>query len=123
MKNVLLLYLALHLFIFTQAQKFTSEKGEISFFSDAVIEDISAQNNMAGSLFSATSADVNKLSIHGVTRDVDLPGTLEFAGGKTILKSKFMVMLKDYDIKIPKLVWQNIAEEIEVKIEFIYKPL
>jgi hypothetical protein len=32
------------------------------------------------------------------------------------------VKLVDYKIKIPQIVWQNIAEEVEVTIEFIMKP-
>lgn len=162
----------------TFAQKFTSEKGEISFFSDAAIEDIYASNNMIGSLFNAASGElvyivkikdfkfdkslmrehfnekymetekfpkstfqgkisgfkpnisgpqpvkaVGKLNIHGVDKQVEIPGTLEITGGKVNLKSKFIVKLADYNIKIPTLVWQNIAEEIEVRVDFTYKPL
>ncbi len=160
------------------AQKFSTEKGTISFFSDAAIEDITAENTMVGSLFNSTTGELvyivkikdfifpkalmrehfnekymetekfpkalfngklkgynvstkgeqnvtatGKLTIHGVTRDVQVPGTISFDGGKATMKAKFMVALKDYDIKIPKLVWQNIAEEIEVTIDFAYKPM
>ncbi len=161
-----------------EAQKFAAEKGTISFFSDAAIEDIEAVNNMVGSLFNGGTGElvyivkikdfkfdkslmrehfnekymetekfpkstfqgkvvgfrvnspgeqkvraVGKLLIHGVTKDIDIPGTIEFTGGKVMVKSKFMVKLKDYNIKIPQLVWRNIAEEVEVKIDFIYKPV
>ena len=161
-----------------EGQKYSSEKGLITFFSDAAIEDIKAENNMVGSLFNATSGElvyivkikdfkfekslmrehfnekymetekfpkstfqgklvgfnptahgeqkvraVGKLNIHGVTRDIDIPGTIEFSSGKAVMKSKFMVKLADYDIKIPKLIWQNIAEQVEVKIDFTYKSL
>jgi hypothetical protein len=64
-----------------------------------------------------------KLMIHGVSRDVDIPGTVNFVNGKPVLKSKFMVKLADYNIKIPKLIWQNIAEVIEVQIDFTYKAI
>jgi polyisoprenoid-binding protein YceI len=66
---------------------------------------------------------VGKLNIHGVTRDIDVPGTAEFNGGKLVTKSKFKVRLEDYSIKIPTLVWQNIAEEVEVRVDFTYKPI
>lgn len=160
------------------AQKYTSEKGMISFFSDAAIEDIEAVNTMVGSLFNGTTGELvyivkikdfrfakslmrehfnekyletekfpkstfigkitgynantaaeqkvnanGKLTIHGVTKDINVPGTLHFVNGKVMMKSKFMVKLADYNIKIPTLVWQNIAEEVEVKIEFTYKPI
>jgi polyisoprenoid-binding protein YceI len=64
-----------------------------------------------------------KLTIHGVTREINFPGTIEVIPGKLVARSKFMIKLEDFKIKIPQLLWQNIAEEVEVKVEFIYKPL
>jgi polyisoprenoid-binding protein YceI len=63
-----------------------------------------------------------KLTIHGVTRDVTIPGTIEVTSTKIVIKAKFLVKLADYKIEIPKLLWQNIAEQVEVTIEFVYKP-
>ena len=65
---------------------------------------------------------VGKLTIHGVSNDVDLPGTIEVSGSKLIMKSKFMVKVADYKIEIPQLLWQNIAEQVEVTVEFTFKP-
>ena len=63
-----------------------------------------------------------KLTIHGVTREVELPGTAEITPDKKIsVKSVFMVKLADHNITIPQLLWQNIAEQVEVKVEFIFK--
>jgi polyisoprenoid-binding protein YceI len=64
-----------------------------------------------------------KLTIHGVTRDIDVPGTIEVAGKKITMKSKFMVKVADYDITIPQLLFQNIAEQVEVTVDFTYKPM
>jgi polyisoprenoid-binding protein YceI len=63
-----------------------------------------------------------KLTIHGVTKEVETTGTVEFVNGKAIAKSKFIVLLKDYDIKIPQLLWKNIAESIDVTIDVTDKP-
>lgn len=63
-----------------------------------------------------------KLTIHGVTRDVEIPGTIEVQTGILKMQSKFMVKLKDYSVKIPKLMWQNIAEQVEVTVDLTYKP-
>jgi polyisoprenoid-binding protein YceI len=63
---------------------------------------------------------VGKLTIHGVTRNVDIPGTIQIQGKTLALKSKFTVKLVDYNIKVPQIVWQNIAQEIEVSINFLY---
>jgi len=160
------------------SQKFTTESGVISFFSDAPVEDISASNQAVGSLFDAASGELvfvvpikdfqfekrlmrehfnekymethkfpkasfkgkmtgyevakagaqevtvaGALTIHGVTRDIRVKGSVQFSGGKLNASSKFMVKLADYNISVPQLVWQNVAEEVEIKIEFIYKSL
>lgn len=63
-----------------------------------------------------------KLTLHGITKDIEVPGTLEEASGKITMKAKFIVKLEDYNIAIPKLLFQNIAETIEVSIDFTYKP-
>lgn len=64
-----------------------------------------------------------KLTIHGVTNDVDIPGTIHFEEGKVIMKSQFVVRLQDYNIRVPQIVWQNIAQEVEVTVEFFYRPV
>ena len=38
------------------------------------------------------------------------------------MKSKFIVKLEDYKIKIPQLMWQNIAEQVEVTVDFTFSP-
>lgn len=63
-----------------------------------------------------------KLTIHGVTKEAEIPGTIEINGGKLIMKSKFIVKLEDYNVKIPQLMWQNIAEQVEVTVDFTFKP-
>ena len=62
-----------------------------------------------------------KLTIHGITKDVEINGKFEIVGERVKMDSKFMVALEDYEIEIPKLLWQNIAEVIEVTIAFEYK--
>ena len=64
-----------------------------------------------------------KLTIHGVTRDIDAPGTLQIEGNTVNVKSSFMVKLVDYNIKVPQIVWQNIAQEVEVTVQFLYRPV
>lgn len=79
--------------------------------------------------FDASSTEVQhvkaigKLTIHGRTRDIDVPGTVEKRGDKLLMNSKFIVRLEDYKVKIPTLMWQNIAEQVEVTIEFTFKPM
>jgi polyisoprenoid-binding protein YceI len=64
-----------------------------------------------------------KLEMHGVTQEVTLPGTLKVKGGEVTLTSNFKVKLADYKIKVPSLYVKNIAEEIDVDVTAILKPL
>ena len=159
-------------------KRFFSEKSNITFFSEGVIEEIKASNTKVTSILDLQSGEVayllspkdfqfekklmqvhfnekymesekfprstfkgkilghdasstnlqqvkavGQLSIHGVTRDVNIPGTLQIEGNTVTLKAKFMVKLIDYNIKVPQIVWQNIAQEVEVSVNFLYRPV
>ena len=66
---------------------------------------------------------VGKLTIHNVTKDVKIPGSISIKNGKINMDSKFTVRCADYAIKIPKLVMVKVAEEIQVTINNSYNPL
>ncbi len=158
------------------AQKLTVEKSKVVFFSDAAIEDITAENKKASGIFNQDNGEivfsipisgfkfakalmqehfnekymesdkypkatfqgkvegfskdapsgpakaVGKMTIHGVTKDVEIPGTMTKQGNKLQMNAKFMVKLADYNITIPQLLWQNIAEQVEVTVDFTFKP-
>ena len=159
-------------------QRYFAEKAGITFFSDGVVEDISATNQKVTSIFDVVGGEVayllsikdfqfpnklmqvhfnekymesekypkssfqgkitgfnfsaggkqqvkatGKLTIHGVTKDVDIPGTIEVNGNRLAFLSKFVVKLVDYNIKVPQIVWQNIAQQVEVSVDFVYRPL
>lgn len=63
-----------------------------------------------------------KLTIHGVEQEIEHSGEMTYHEGKITLNHFFEVAIKDYKIKIPKVLWQNIAEVIEVKLTFEYAP-
>lgn len=62
-----------------------------------------------------------KLTVHGITKEIDVPGTFQLHEGRITLKSTFKIKLEDYEIRIPKLLWQNIAEQVEVTVNLTYK--
>ncbi|MGK7392405.1 MAG: YceI family protein [Candidatus Cyclobacteriaceae bacterium M2_1C_046] len=159
------------------AQRFVSQEGRIIFFSDAVVEDIEAENKTGVSLIDfkeqtivfllkvrdfnfakalmqehfkekyieadkypksefkgkfsgfdpskSGNQEVNAtgtLTIHGVTQPVEAKGIMRREGNLIYLKSEFYIKLADYNIKIPQVLWQNIAEEVLVTVQFIYRP-
>lgn len=57
-----------------------------------------------------------KLTLHGVEQERIIKSTVKVSDGKIHISSKFTVLLKEHDIDIPRIVFQKIAEEIEVKI-------
>jgi hypothetical protein len=173
----LLLVCTFFLTSYSFGQKYLVEKSLIVFFSDAAIEDITADNKKASGIFNPATGDIvfsvpiaefqfekslmqehfnekymesdkfpkstfqgtvsdfdtssgasqnakatGKLTIHGITRDVEIPGTIEKQKDKLLMKAKFIVKLADYKIEIPQLLWQNIAEQVEVTLDFTFKP-
>lgn len=160
------------------AQKYKSDFSIVSFFSDATVEDIKAENSKAVSLFNSATGDIafsisisdfefekslmqehfnekymesdkypkasfqgvlggfdlasegeqkvtatGKLTIHGVTKEVSIPGVFISKKNQLETSATFMIQLADYKVKIPQLMWQNIAEAVEVTIRFRYKAL
>ena len=57
------------------------------------------------------------LKIHGVANEVEVNGSLEKTSDSLIINATFVIQLKDYKIKIPRVVMYNIAEEIEVTVK------
>jgi len=69
-----------------------------------------------------TAQAKGQLNIHGVSREVEIAGTAELKDNKILLAAKFIVRLEDHKIKIPQLLWKNVAESVEVTIDFTLKP-
>jgi hypothetical protein len=65
---------------------------------------------------------MGKLTIHGKTQTVKETGIFEIKGSHIKASTKFNILVKDYDIKIPRAVIKNIAEEVEVHVNITLKP-
>ncbi|MEN9961519.1 MAG: hypothetical protein RL045_1773 [Bacteroidota bacterium] len=59
-------------------------------------------------------------TIHGVTRPIELKGTIVSTGSGLALTCSFEVKLVDYKIDIPKIVFAKIAEVIKVSSKLNY---
>ena len=164
--NKLAIFLFLTLSVQVNAQRFTAKNGEINFFSETPIEDISAVNNKVSAVFDASTNDLvfqlnitdfkfpialmqehfnenylesdlypkskfigrvvnimdeqatvsGDLTIHGITNSIKVVGSFIKSKNSVLINSQFIIKLKDYNIKIPKIVMYKIAEEIEVKV-------
>ncbi|MEO6838143.1 MAG: YceI family protein [Ginsengibacter sp.] len=61
------------------------------------------------------------IMIHGVTKNITIPGTITIKNGNISATSSFDLLVKDYNIKIPSIVTNKIAESIEVKVSCDYE--
>jgi hypothetical protein len=70
----------------------------------------------------AVSAE-GDFTIHGKAQHRLLSGVFQVLPDKRlILRGKFLVRPADHDIKIPQMLWQKIAEEVEVRFFGQYRP-
>ncbi|MCW3121691.1 MAG: polyisoprenoid-binding protein [Flavipsychrobacter sp.] len=58
-----------------------------------------------------------KLTIHGVTKDVNVPGTIAVKGNTVAVKAKFSVKLNDYNIDIPAMVADKVGKDATITLE------
>jgi len=177
MKNYFLSFFLL-LGLSSFAQIYVSKSCEISFFSEAPLENIEAINKAAAPILNTATGDIQvripirsfkfkkelmeehfnenymetekfefstfkgkinekidytkngdhkvtvtgKLEIHGVTKDRTFDGTVSIKDGIIVISSKFKVRIADHNIKVPSMYVQNIAEEVEVKINSTLEP-
>jgi hypothetical protein len=61
-----------------------------------------------------------ELDVHGVKQNRTIPGTITVKGGVITITSEFMVKCADHHIEIPKIVFHNIAESIQMKVSATY---
>jgi polyisoprenoid-binding protein YceI len=64
-----------------------------------------------------------KLTLHGITKDVDVTGTIKLASGKLLAHSKFSILLSDYGINIPSVVKDKLSNIVAIDIECATEPL
>jgi polyisoprenoid-binding protein YceI len=158
----------------TQAQKFYTKNGNISFSSKASLESIAASSNQVTAIivpatgdmqfsvlvntfhfekalmeehfnetymesdkypkasFKGKITDLTKvnftkdgtynvtvsgdLTMHNVTKKTTTPGTVTIKAGKIAAAAQFVVKLADYKIEVPKVVRNNIAETVTIKV-------
>ena len=85
------------------------------------IDNISAIDlNTDGEYTAQVSGD---MTIHGVTKPVSTTGKLIVSNGTIQATSTFEIAVADYEIKIPKVVKDNIAEIVEIRVAIDYKRL
>jgi len=88
-----------------------------AYYSGKIIEDIDLSKD--GDFMVRTKG---KLSIHGVEHECIIKCHLICKKGAISVKSDFVVLLADYNIKIPRIVCDKISPEIYVSVTALLTP-
>jgi polyisoprenoid-binding protein YceI len=94
-----------------------SDKYPNAAFSGKVKEDIAWTKD---GTYPATVE--GSLKIHGVKKDKTYTGTVTVKGEQISVETNFPVAIKEFDITIPKVVFQNVADTIRVKLNVNFQP-
>lgn len=62
-----------------------------------------------------------RLSLHGVSRNIELPAVVEMKDGVLYGKAEFQLVPEDFQIRIPDLVRDKISRKVDVFISFDLK--
>ena len=60
------------------------------------------------------------LTIKGVAKKISTIAEISKLDNKIKIKSDFSIMLSDFGVKIPKIVFKKIDEEVKISLNFIY---
>ena len=98
---------------------------QIHFNENYLESDIYPKSTFVGKVVSHKNNVANvegQLLIHGETNLINVVGNLFVDDNATYITDvRFVIKLKDYKIKIPRIVMYNIAEEIEIKVNIEMK--
>jgi hypothetical protein len=82
---------------------------------DGKLTNVSAVNFSKDGTYNVTAA--GKLTIHGVTQEVSVPGTVEVKGASVRLKAKFVIELKDYKVQVPSMVADKVSKQASIMLD------
>ncbi|WP_299252647.1 YceI family protein [uncultured Aquimarina sp.] len=69
-----------------------------------------------------TVSIVGDITIHGITKKLETQGTIKKTNENISVNGDFLVKVADFEIEIPSVVANNIAETIKVSFELDHKP-
>ena len=118
--------------VLSNAFHFPKAMMEQHFNSDYMESDKYPSSTFKGTVTDISKVDVSKegtynvnvtgsLTIHGVSKNVTTPGMIIIKDGKISGSSTFKILLKDYNIKIPAIVKNNISESIGITVSCSYE--
>ncbi len=92
-----------------------TDKYPITYFSGKII---SVEDSTNGIKKVITSG---KIFIHGIEKPLETSGTLTPYENGFRIKTSFSVMLSDFNIEIPQIMFMKIDEEMRLRLDFFIK--
>ncbi|MEM6344019.1 MAG: YceI family protein [Bacteroidota bacterium] len=113
--------------------QFEKELMQEHFNEKYVESDKYPKSTFKGSITNMDEVDLSKdgtyqvkvegsLIIHGVTQPVSTDGVITVDGGKIKAEATFPIALEDYEIEVPSIVRESIAENISIEVTMNYEP-
>ena len=62
-----------------------------------------------------------EFTMRGISKEMEIEGTLKNNGGDLILEASWVILLEDYNIRRPRVVFYELAEEQEITISATLK--
>ncbi len=105
-------------------EHFNENYMESDQYPKAIFTGAITDNKVNWSIDGAYQVEVTgKLEMHGTTQDISVPATITITEGMISTSSTFIIRPEDYQIDIPKVVRQNIAEEVSITVSAELKKL
>ena len=89
---------------------------ESSEFPYAVFEGTILDDNIFGVKGSHSIRAKGIFNLHGIDQERIIRGTVEVHEDHVVILAKFNVRLEEHNIRVPRIVYQKIAEEIDVSL-------
>ena len=84
---------------------------------DGTIPEVSA---VEGAGYRITA--VGTFTVHGVARELEIPCDVTLEGPGYRVRCAFEVLLSDFDIEIPQIMFLKLANEIRLELDFAVRP-
>lgn len=94
-----------------------SDKYQFSTFKGKITDDADLSKD---GIYNVTIE--GNLDLHGVVKPYQSKATLTVTKGLITAKTVFKVKIEDHQIKVPTIVFKNIAEFVEVRVSAVYQP-
>ena len=79
------------------------------------IENWNSLNKKQEGVYNVKSSGI--IEIHGVKKEIVADGTLEILNKKVNIKSIFSIKVAEFNIKIPRIVRDNVAKEVAINVD------